>query len=71
MINFSIEGPGEIIGLDNGDEVCHESFKGNSHSAFNGKCLCIVKSKRGEKGVVKIKAQAEGLKDGTVSFNTK
>lgn len=71
MINFSIEGPGEIIGLDNGDEVCHESFKGNSHSAFNGKCLCIVKSKRGEKGVVKIKAQAEGIKDATVSFNTK
>ncbi|MBQ3657269.1 MAG: DUF4982 domain-containing protein [Bacteroidales bacterium] len=70
-ISFEISGPGEIVGLDNGDEVCHESFKGNSHSAFNGKCLCIVKSKRGEKGTITVNAKADGLKEAMIVINTK
>ncbi len=68
-IDFEISGPGEIVGLDNGDEVCHESFKGSSHSAFNGKCLCIVKSKRGEKGTIAITATSKDLKEATVIIN--
>ena len=71
MIEFEVSGPGEIAGLDNGDEVCHESFKGKSHSAFNGKCLCIIKSKRGEKGTVTVTAKAGGLKEAVAVINTK
>ncbi|MBR4265897.1 MAG: DUF4982 domain-containing protein [Bacteroidales bacterium] len=71
MINFEISGAGEIAGLDNGDQNSHEKFQGNKHSAFNGKVLCIVKSKRGEKGTITLTAKADGLKDAVVTIKTK
>ncbi len=70
-IDFAVSGPGEIIGLDNGDQVCHESFKGSSHSAFNGKCLCIIRSKRGERGTITLSAKANGLQDAEVKIETR
>ncbi|MCR5454186.1 MAG: DUF4982 domain-containing protein, partial [Bacteroidales bacterium] len=45
LIKFTVEGPAEIVALDNGDQCCHEKFQGiTQHTAFNGKCLCIVRS---------------------------
>lgn len=43
MITFSVDN-GEIVGIDNGFSACVERMRGtNSHSVFNGKCLCIIK----------------------------
>lgn len=36
MIEFTVTGPAEIIGLGNGDPNCHEPEKGNKRSLFNG-----------------------------------
>ena len=44
MIDFEINGPGTIAGLDNGDATSHESYKGTSRSAFSGKALAIIQS---------------------------
>ncbi len=71
MIKFSVEGPAEIVGLDNGDQCCHESFKGTQHSAFNGKCLCIVRSIKGSDGRVVVRATADGLAETEVEIFTK
>ena len=71
MIDFEISGPGEIAGLDNGCQVCHESFKGSPHSAFNGKCLCIVRSKKGERGSITLTAKAQGLNDGDIKIEVR
>ncbi|MBQ2099008.1 MAG: DUF4982 domain-containing protein, partial [Bacteroidales bacterium] len=71
LIKFSVEGPAEIVGLDNGDQCCHESFKGTQHSAFNGKCLCIVRSIRGNDGRVVVRASADGLEGTEVEIYTK
>lgn len=69
-ITFSLEGEGKIVGLANGDPTNHESFKGNKHSAFNGKCLVVVQAGR-ERGDLKLTATAPGLKDATITIQLK
>lgn len=69
MINFEIEGPGEIIAVDNGDPTCHETFIANKHSTFNGKCLVIIRSTE-EIGTIKLKAKSKGLKTSNVEIKT-
>ncbi|MDD2635972.1 MAG: beta-galactosidase GalB, partial [Bacteroidales bacterium] len=43
MISFEIEGPGEIIAVGSGDPTSHEPFIATQHSAFNGKCLAVIR----------------------------
>ena len=61
QIEFSIEGPGEIVATDNGDATNMVSFSSTKRQAFNGLCLVIVRSKNGEKGTIKIIAKSNGL----------
>lgn len=68
-IVFEVEGEGSILALDNGDPKSEESFVGNSRSAFNGKCLIIVKSTT-KKGTIKINAQSEGLQGAAISVQS-
>jgi len=56
--------------VDNGDPTSHESMKGSTIKAFNGKCLVIVQA--GEKpGEITLKASAEGLKITSVKIKSK
>ena len=69
LVKFQFEGPGTIVGVDNGDPVSHESFKAPQRKAFHGKCLVVVQS--GEKpGIVKLTASSEGLPAVTVEIKT-
>jgi beta-galactosidase len=43
-IDFAIDGPGAIAGVDNGNPLSHEPYKGKSRSAFSGKALAIIQS---------------------------
>ena len=70
-LTFEVKGPAEIVGLDNGDQVCHESFKGTAHSAFNGKCLCIIRSLRGQKGIATLTVQSDGLASAEAEIKVK
>ena len=64
-VTFTVAG-GTIIGTDNGHGANVEKLSGSSHSAFSGKCLCVVKHD-GASGVMKITATANGLTAGTIS----
>lgn len=66
LIDFSIEGPGEIVATDNGDPTNMVSFSSNKREAFNGLCLVIVRSIRGQHGVIKLKATSGSLQVATV-----
>lgn len=68
-VKFSIEGEGEIVGVDNGDPTSHSSFKTHSVKAFYGKCLVIVKSTE-KQGKVRLSARAGNLKEKTIELNT-
>ena len=62
---FTVVG-GTIIGTDNGHGANVEKLSGSRHSAFSGKCLCVVKHD-GASGTMKITATANGLTAGTIS----
>ena len=62
---FTVVG-GTIIGTDNGHGANVEKLSGSRHSAFSGKCLCVVKHD-GASGVMKITATANGLTAGRIS----
>lgn len=65
QLNFNIEGDAEILALANGSMKCKESFTNtNSHSTFQGRCLCIVKVN----GDFELKVSGEGLKEGVYSL---
>ena len=71
MIKFTVEGPAEIVAVDNGDQCCHESFRGTQHTAFNGKCLCIIRSIKGKDGRVVVRSTSAGLEESEVEIYTK
>lgn len=67
-IIFTLEGNGEIVGVDNGDPASNERYKAQhdgtwQRKAFNGKALVIVKSD-GQEGSFKLTAKAENLSEG-------
>jgi beta-galactosidase len=78
-INFSIAGPGKIIGVGNGDPTCHEpdtfvvaDAKRDpawSRSLFNGLAQVIVQSTQ-EPGELKLTAASEGLTSATAVVRT-
>ncbi|MDR2982467.1 MAG: DUF4982 domain-containing protein [Puniceicoccales bacterium] len=61
LVKFSVEGPGEIVAVDNGDATSFESFQAKERKAFNGLCLVIVRSKPGQLGTFTVKATSDGL----------
>jgi beta-galactosidase len=66
LITFDVQGPGRIIGVDNGNPVSHEPFQSNQRRAFNGLCLAIVQSMT-EQGAVQVTAGAAGLESASVT----
>lgn len=60
-INFSIEGPAEIAGVDNGDQNSLEPFQADYRKLFYGKAMLIIRSKENQPGQVKITASSEGI----------
>ncbi len=70
LVKFSLEGNGKIAGVDNGSPISHESFKANERKAFYGKCMVVVQSDK-NKGIINLKAVAEGLQSAETSISTK
>lgn len=70
LIHFSIEGEGEIAGVDNGSPISMESFKASERKAFYGKCLVVVKSYN-ENGTVRLRAHSDGLTEATTEIIVK
>ena len=62
LVNFSIEGPGKIVAVDNGDATSHDPFQASYRKAYNGMCLVIVKTEKGATGQFVVKAVSKGLK---------
>lgn len=70
-LQFSIEGPGDIVATDNGDASNLVSFASAERPAFNGLCLVVVRGKRGETGTIKLKARSNGLKEALIEIKTR
>jgi beta-galactosidase len=69
-VSFQVQGEGRIIGLDSGDPMSHEDFKGSRRKAFNGLCLAIVQS-TAKPGQIRLTAASPGLKSSSAAITTK
>ncbi|MGM0920358.1 MAG: glycoside hydrolase family 2 TIM barrel-domain containing protein [Bacillota bacterium] len=69
-ITFTVEGDGQLIGVDNGNPESHESFQANTRKAFNGLALGILQSSK-EAGKIKVVAEARGLESDEFTILTK
>ena len=70
-VQFTIEGPAEIIATGNGDPTSHELFQDTKRMSFNGLALVIIRSKKGESGTVKVTATSKSLKSAKVEVEVK
>lgn len=66
-VNFSVSGPGVIVGVDNGNAASLEPYKANSRQAFNGKCLVIVQATK-HSGTITVTANSNGLASSSVTI---
>lgn len=60
-VRFRIEGPADLVAVDNGDATRLESFQADNCAAFNGLCLAIIRPKAGQPGTIIVHAEAGGL----------
>jgi beta-galactosidase len=70
LIRFEVTGPGSIAGVDNGNQISHESFKGKQRKAFHGMALAIVQAKP-KAGRIVLKATADNLAPASVVINAR
>jgi beta-galactosidase len=66
LVQFTVEGPGEIVATDNGDPTSFVPFKSHDREAFNGLALVLVKAKKGSHGEFRVRASSKGLRGGQV-----
>jgi beta-galactosidase len=74
LVHFTLQGPGKIIGVGNGDPSCHEPDKypaqtGWQRSAFCGLAQIIVQSSK-DAGNIHLTATADGLPPATISLQS-
>lgn len=70
LIKFEVSGDGSIVGVDNGNQISHESFKGKQRKAFHGMALVIIQSKQ-KAGRIYLKAMSDNLAPASVVINAR
>jgi beta-galactosidase len=63
-------GDGSLVGVDNGNQISHESFKGKQRKAFHGMALAILQAKQ-KPGRIYLEATADNLQAASVVINTR
>ena len=66
-VQFTVEGPGEIIGVGNGNPSSHEPDKADKRSAFNGLAMVIIQAAK-KPGVIKLTAESPRLEKAVVEI---
>ncbi|MEI7728659.1 MAG: glycoside hydrolase family 2 TIM barrel-domain containing protein [Verrucomicrobiota bacterium] len=69
-IIFKVSGAGTNAGVDNDDPTTEEFFQGDQRTAFGGRALLVVRSKR-QPGEIAVEATAEGLESANLKLQTK
>ncbi len=68
-IEFAVAGEGTIIGTDNGDAKCVDSFKLPWKNTYAGRCIVLVQSTK-KAGEISISATSEGLPVKTIQVES-
>ena len=70
LIKFDVTGLGSIVGVDNGNQISHESFKANQRKAFHGMALAIIQATE-KPGRIVLKASSENLPSASIVINAR
>jgi beta-galactosidase len=68
LVQFEIDGPGEIIAVANANPVSLESYKQPQRKAWQGRCLVVVKSGM-QAGTLTLRATSEGMEPAVVKIS--
>jgi beta-galactosidase len=69
-ITFTVHGPGQLIGVGNGDPSSHEPDKANSRSAYNGLAQAIVQTSS-QGGTIELTAESAELNSDRVILQSR
>ena len=69
LIKLSIEGPGEIIGIENGDAQDLQPYSSKERKAYHGKLLAYIRTKN-VAGQIIVKAESQGLESAQIAIST-
>jgi beta-galactosidase len=67
LIEFKIEGEGNIIGTDNGNPQDKTQMKSKNRKTFNGLALAVVQSTE-KSGTIRLTAVSANLKEAVLQF---
>jgi len=68
-LHFNIDGPGTIAGVANADMKDTDPYVGNSHKAWHGRALVVIKSTHGA-GDIKLTVSSPGLSAATLNIES-
>ncbi|SMP74847.1 beta-galactosidase [Neorhodopirellula lusitana] len=69
-VHFTVDGPGTIAAVGNGNAATTAPFIADKREAFNGLCMLIIKAGK-QPGEIAIQASSEGLAKATTAVNVK
>ena len=67
LVTFEVAGEGRVVGVDNGLQTSHESFKASSRKAFNGLCLAVIQSSE-TAGRITVRALSAGVQEASIEI---
>ena len=70
LITFEVIGQASIVGVDNGYQASHESFKAKKRKAYHGMALAIVQTKQ-KPGRIVLKASSDHLSPASVVLHSR
>ena len=69
-LTFVVEGPGRILGIDNGDLNDVGNPKDLVHNAFRGRGLAYLQSLAGKPGSITVTVKSPGLESGKAAITS-
>ncbi|RPD99113.1 glycoside hydrolase family 2 protein [Aureibaculum marinum] len=70
-VTFKIEGEAKLLGVDNGLPENVQKFQSNTIITGDGRCLLIIQSIRGKRGLIKVIASIDGFSNQEVQISIK
>lgn len=71
LVTFAVEGPADIVAVDNGDATSFEPFQAKERKVFNGLALVVLRSRVFQTGLVTLRAASDGLEPAEIKLRVK
>jgi beta-galactosidase len=69
-VTFQLAGPGQILGVGNGDPADHDPDKADNRNTFHGHCIAVIEA-GSQPGTIQLTATSSGLASDTVSIEVR